>query len=135
MAIDVTRLPAEPIVLVSFEPDTKLRVDIPTIFPRIIAERDAITEPISRYFVIIDLTRYSITFGDLIYIMGELKGIGSLRRADRPAYMMVVGMGGIVEMGVKALTQSQYGGYQSRMFARLDEALDTARKAVASERT
>lgn len=132
MTIPVQRLPNEPILIVTFEADSQIRGAIPEMLQQIIRLRDGITESISRYFVIIDLTQYDFTFSDLVYTMGELKGIGSLRRADRPAFMMLVGVGGIVEMGVKALTQSQYGGYQSRLFATLDDALGAARRAEPS---
>lgn len=133
MPITVTRLPNEPIVHVLFDEYADLRVEIPTMIRGIFVARDSIEEPCNLYYLIMDLTHYKLTFGDLISLMGELKGVRTIRRADRPARILVVGIGGIIEMGVKALAQGQYGSYQSRLFSTFDEALNAARHQLHLE--
>ncbi len=70
---------------------------------------------------VIDLTRWTIPFNDMI------NGLASDTRggagADPRIHTVIVGSGEMVEFGVKAMKQRQYGAKEIPLFASLDEAL------------
>lgn len=135
MPIDVVRLPDEPIVLVTFAEPLEFRDEIAPMLKRIVELRDTITEPLSRYCIVFDISRYNMTFSDVVFGLGELRSVRDLRRPDMPAHLMVVGAGAVIEMAAKAFAQAQYGAYQSRLFVSLEDALAAARATIAqSER-
>jgi hypothetical protein len=74
-----------------------------------------------------------LTFSDMVFGLGELRGVRTLRREDMPARLLAVGAGGVIDLAARAMRQLQYGAYQSRMFDSLDEAISAARAEAANE--
>jgi hypothetical protein len=132
MGIEVSRLGDEPIITATILDSADFRADVPAMLARIVELRDNLAGQPACYYVILDLSRYSLSFSDLVFALGEVRGVRNLRRDDLPAHVMVVGLGGMIELGASSLAQLQYGAYPARLFASLDEALSAARDEIAA---
>ena len=118
MPVAVEQLPNQPIVIVTvntpFDPLKEMPVSTRQ-FNELIA---SIQGTIYR---IIDVTRWSVPFNDLVNVLASdtRGGVG----ADPRVHTVIVGSGEMVALGVKAMKQQQYGARETPMFASLDEAL------------
>ncbi|NDJ33806.1 MAG: hypothetical protein GYB64_04015 [Chloroflexi bacterium] len=74
-----------------------------------------------------EVSRIRITFSDLVQTLAAgLRMERGITLADRHI-IAVVGTGGLVNLGVQALAQRQYGGFRVWSFDTLDEAMEAAR--------
>jgi hypothetical protein len=125
MSYRLERLPDEPIVVLTLLPDFSMRQDI-----RASSEEAALLiEQVAgdRIYFIYDLRDLRLNFSDVVTGLGQAAKATDMLKNPR-IRTIIVGSGALVEMGVKALSQEQYGGRPAPLFETVEEAIDYARQ-------
>lgn len=131
MTIQVEKLPDEPIIVATFTNPMNYYAELPVMFNRIIELRDTLVG-YAKYYVIIDISRVTADFSEIVFALGEVRKASQKRRADLPISLHMVGVGEIVQMIVNAMPQFQYGGYVAPLYSTLEQALEAIRKDIRS---
>jgi len=131
MPIHVEKLADEPIIMATYENPIDYYTEMATMFARILALRETITDS-PKYYVIIDMTDIHPGFSEIVHSLGEASKASKQRRADLPISLHLVGTGSLFEMIANALGQRQYGGYTAPLHTTLTEALAAIRAEIAA---
>jgi hypothetical protein len=122
---DIQWLPGENIVVECISADFSIKDDTIPSNRVIIALLESVPGPMP---YILDVTDISVTFGDMVGVLGA----GT--RGEAPAYihrniseLLVVTQSVLITLGVQALAQAQYGGLKTHIFSTREEALTYAR--------
>jgi hypothetical protein len=128
MAISVEKLPDEPIVLVRITNPLDVSRDIPYLIQELERIFDASPEQL---FDITDTIGLNVSFGELVAGMAALtKGKSNVLRHPKVSGYAIVADSGLVQLGVSALGQVQYGNISAKVVTTLDEAFVVAREAL-----
>jgi hypothetical protein len=127
MSYRLEQLPDEPIIVLSLLSDSSLREQISDSAE----EATLLIEEAAEEWVylIYDVRNLRPNFSDLVGALGQATKATNLFKNPR-LRTVVVGSGPLVEMGVKALSQEQYGGRPAPLFETVEEAIDYARQQV-----
>ncbi len=120
MPADVTRVPNEPIVIVTITPPPDPVSEVGEVARTIATMFRGETGPIYR---INDFTAVNLSFGELVVGLGlETKGDPGTF-TDPRIKTVFVGTSEMVELGAKSMRQEHYGGLDILLFATLEDAL------------
>lgn len=118
MPVAVEQIPNQPIIVVTvtepFDPFKEMPVST-----RQFQELTASIQ--GTIYRIVNVTRLKMLFNDLVNVLAADTRGGA--GADPRVRTVIVGSGEMVELGVKAMKQQQYGAKETPMFASMDEAL------------
>lgn len=123
------RLPGEPIIIHTLLPDYRMGKDARAA----IQEMAEIANEIEKKPVYIIIVTYDmkLNFGDLVQGLAMATRGETAIFTDPNVRLRMVGSGGLVELGVKAFEQRQYGGLDVRLYPTLEDALEGARQEMA----
>ncbi len=128
MPVAVEQIPNQPIIVVTVtEPFDPLK-EMP-VSNRQFSEIAATIQ--GTLYRIVEITRLKIGFNDLVNVLAVDTRSGP--GADPRVRTVIVGSGEMVELGVKAMKQRQYGAKETPMFASLDEALTYVNAELAKK--
>ncbi|MBN1313495.1 MAG: hypothetical protein JXB30_18960 [Anaerolineae bacterium] len=130
MTITVNKLLDGPIIVATCQEPVNWRQNASEMLEQIVELRDTI-EGCPRYYVIIDLSKVEIGFGDVVSALGALRRVSNKRRPDLPASVLLVGTGQLAEIASEAVGLQQYGDYRVQLHTSFDKALDSIRTEIA----
>ena len=120
MPASVTRVPNEPIVIVTITPPPDPAHEVSKVAHTIATMFREETGPIYR---VNDFTAVNLSFGELVVGLGlEAKGDPGTF-TDPRIKTIFVGTSDMVELGAKSARQEHYGGLDILLFATLEDAL------------
>jgi len=127
MKLSAERLPDEPILMITLGKDYQVGRDTPEYMKAI---ADNIGPDETGLFVIYDLREMKMTFGDLVYVMGNQLEKRPGLMTDPRLNTIVIGSTELVKLGIQAFEQEQYGKNKFPLFISIDEGLKYAREQL-----
>ncbi len=123
------RLPGEPIIIHTLLPDYRMGKDARPAIQEMAEIANEIEE--KPVYIIIVTYDMKLNFGDLVQGLAMATRGETAIFTDPNVRLRMVGSGGLVELGVKAFEQRQYGGLDVRLYPTLEDALEGARQEMA----
>ncbi len=123
------RLPGEPIIIHTLFPDYRMGKDARPAIQEMAEIANEIEE--KPVYIIIVTYDMKLNFGDLVQGLAMATRGETAIFTDPNVRLRMVGSGGLVELGVKAFEQRQYGGLDVRLYPTLEDALEGARQEMA----
>lgn len=130
MKISVERLPDAPILIITLGKDYMVGRDTPE-YMKALAENIRPDE--TGLYVIYDLREMKMSFGDLVFVMGNQIEKRPGLMTDPRLHTIVVGSSELVKLGIQAFEQEQYGKNKFPLYASIDEALAYAHAQLATK--
>ncbi len=127
MKISAERLSDEPILIITLGKDYMVGRDTPEYMKAI---ADNIGPDETGLYVIYDLREMKMSFGDLVFVMGNQMEKRPGLMTDPRLNTVVVGSTELVKLGIMAFEQEQYGKIKFPLFASIDEGLQYAREQI-----
>jgi hypothetical protein len=93
---------------------------------------EIIHETQGRHYFILDVSHLDISFSDLVLAMSHIPQ-GVQRVGGKNFIDARVTQGMLIDLAVRALSQTQYGGVDARLFASIEEAVSYAREHIRQE--
>lgn len=131
MKLKAERLPGEPILMITLGKDYMVGRDTPEYMKAI---ADNIGPDETGLFVIYDLREMKMTFGDLVYVMGNQMEKRPGLMTDPRLNTVVVGSTELVKLGIQAFQQEQYGKNKFPLYASIEEGLKYAREQIQARK-
>ncbi len=128
MKFTVERLEGKPILITTVGDDYVVGVDNITLAQAVDAKIGADT---SGVYVIFDIRKMKMTFGDLVTAMSSQSRKAPGTMADPRIISIAVGTDELVTLGIKAFEQEQYGKLKFPLYATVEEALAYANEQLA----
>ncbi len=123
------KLPGEPIIIHTILPDYRMGRDARLAIQEMAEIANEIEE--KPVYIIIVTYDMKLNFGDLVQGLAMATRGETAIFTDPNVRLRMVGSGGLVELGVKAFEQRQYGGLDVRLYPTLEDALEGARQEMA----
>ncbi|MBZ0310044.1 MAG: hypothetical protein K8I82_28545 [Anaerolineae bacterium] len=129
MPVTAQKLTDENIIVVSYESPYRVEDTIESVE----TIHQIVEEATDVIYLIVDLTRLNMGFSDMVQgLAASTSGKQGWSLKDPRTRLVVVGANKLIEFGVKAVNQTQYGGVNIPLFDTLDEALTYVRKQVTA---
>jgi hypothetical protein len=133
MPFKLEKLPDEPILMVSIVEPFDVKADYIPFTNDLLDLLDRTSEPV---YAISDSRSLKLSFAEMVSMLGIVtRGDEAKRLEKHPkirAWLIVV-ENELLRMGANALGQAQYGGNAIPLFRTVEEALDYARRLLASD--
>ncbi len=129
MPVTVQKMADENIILVAYESPYKVSetTESMEVIQQIVEQAVGVT------YLIVDLSRLNMTFSDMVQgLAASTSGRQGWSVKDPRTRMVVVGANKLIEFGVKAVNQTQYGGINIPLFDTMDEALAYVRAEITA---
>lgn len=129
MAVQVTRLREEAIIIAAIRPPVMWHFEIQEMFRRVINLRNTIDHSVD-YFLILDtseLNEAEFTFSDMLYTLTEARRTVHQRMGDMIPHLLMVCPESLVALAEKSMFQAQYKNEEISVLETLDQALNVAR--------
>ncbi len=120
MGYTITTDPTMPVIVCTLGADFSLKEDMNNVLQELSQLLDQAPRPV---YYISNITGARLTFGDIVMGMGATASMGGVLRHPNMVEMIVISASDVVRLGVKALSQAQYGGVNARLAQDLDEAM------------
>jgi len=130
MSYRVERLPDEPILILTAGAEFSIKNDV-------LASAEEATGlmaeiPEGPIYYVLDTHGLRINFSDLVSGLWQATRATNLLKEPR-LQLVAVGSGTLIEMGIKSLSQAQYGGLSVPLFETIDEALTYIRQEISGQ--
>ncbi len=128
MPVTIEKLPDQPVIVITVTEPFDHFKELPAGFRKFQELAASVQGTIYR---IIDVTGWRVPFNAVVDgLAADTRGGAA---TDPRVRTVLVGSGEMVELGVKAVKQRQYGGREMALFASMDEALAYVNAELAKE--
>ncbi|MGF1505188.1 MAG: hypothetical protein ACFB51_08700 [Anaerolineae bacterium] len=113
-----------PAVVCIMHADFDAQADLARVIPEVIEAFDGVGSPV---YYIVDVGESRWPFPQIVQGLAQVTAAGAMLRHPNLAEVLVIADSQLVEMGVKALAETQYGSIRTRLVSSVQDGLNTVR--------